>query len=120
MRDLLPAMARATATSTMAINKPPHQKAGAASNPAARARRVTPTSRFKRAEGGQWTLSGSSSCCRTTAKGQLAIGDDRHLGAVRGVHRERLGSLDEDRFDIGEIRHAEHSQLAGTDASFLR
>ena len=26
MCDLLPAMARATATSTMAINKPPHQK----------------------------------------------------------------------------------------------
>jgi hypothetical protein len=37
MRDLLPAMARATATSTMAINKPPHQKPAQPSNAGARA-----------------------------------------------------------------------------------
>jgi hypothetical protein len=33
MCDALPAMAQATATSTMAINKPPNQKAGAALQP---------------------------------------------------------------------------------------
>ena len=37
MRDLLPAMARATATSTMAVNKPPHQKPAQLSNPEPRA-----------------------------------------------------------------------------------
>jgi hypothetical protein len=37
MRDLLPAMARATATSTMAVNKPPHQKPAQPTNPAAQA-----------------------------------------------------------------------------------
>jgi len=42
MRDLLPAMARATATSTMAINKPPHQKPAQPSNPGARAPESNP------------------------------------------------------------------------------
>jgi len=36
MRDLLPAMARSTATSTMAINKPPNQRPAQPSNPGAR------------------------------------------------------------------------------------
>jgi len=38
----LPAMAQATATSTMAINKPPHQNPAQPSNPAREPRRVTP------------------------------------------------------------------------------
>jgi hypothetical protein len=33
MRDVLPAMARATATSTTAINKPPHQRPAQLGNP---------------------------------------------------------------------------------------
>jgi len=37
MRDALPAMAQATATSTMAINKPPHQNPAQPSYPGARA-----------------------------------------------------------------------------------
>jgi len=37
MRDALPAMAHATATSTMAINKPPHQNPAQPSYPGARA-----------------------------------------------------------------------------------
>jgi hypothetical protein len=37
MRDLLPAMAWATATSTMAVNKPPHQKPAQPANSAAQA-----------------------------------------------------------------------------------
>jgi len=42
MRDLLPAMARATATSTMAVNKPPHQKPARPANSRARAPENTP------------------------------------------------------------------------------
>jgi hypothetical protein len=37
MRDALPAMAQATATSTMAINKPPHQNPAQPAYPGARA-----------------------------------------------------------------------------------
>jgi hypothetical protein len=37
MRDALPAMMPATATSTMAINKPPHQGPAQPSNPGVRA-----------------------------------------------------------------------------------
>jgi hypothetical protein len=35
MRDLLPAMARATATSTAAVNKPAYQKPAPTANPSA-------------------------------------------------------------------------------------
>jgi len=42
MRDLLPTMARATATSTMATNKPPHQKPAQPDNPGTQAPESNP------------------------------------------------------------------------------